>query len=144
MNNSLIDNINISYKRIFHSLKKYSAPNFERLGLTKVDASVIMMLDRENEQSKSQLARNLSFEPNALTRSLDRLVDLDYVKRIINEGDRRFVKLSLTPKGKKLAHSYTQIMRKFWIKGLKGISENEIKSLEDVLHKIYLNISDKK
>jgi len=142
MNLELIDNINICWKQIFHSLKKSSRPILDELGLTKVDANILLALHGKKEKTKAQLAQNLSFEPNSLTRSLDRLIDLNLVKRREDQNDRRFIKVSLTEKGNRLANKYIKSMRNVWNNALHGINKREVEALDATLKKIFSNLYD--
>lgn len=140
MNIQSIDNINIYWKRIFHALKKLSKPVLEALSLTKVDANILLALSKTKELTKAELAEHLSFEPNSLTRSLDRLIEINLINRVVDKSDRRFIKLSLTKKGHEIAHQYIKAMRNIWIKLFDDIDENEIKQLEIILEKIFATL----
>lgn len=142
MDTNLIDDINIYWKRIFHSLKKSSGPILNELGLTKVDANILLTLSQEHEKTKAELAQYLSFEPNSLTRSLDRLVALNYVKRVADKTDRRFINLSLTSEGKRIAKQYIKKMRSIWGRALQGLQTHEVKEFEIILEKIFKNLCD--
>lgn len=135
-----IDNINIYWKQIFHALKKSSKPILEELSLTKVDANILLALSRTQESTKAELAQYLSFEPNSLTRSLDRLIDINLVKRLVDQDDRRFIKLSLTDKGHTVANNYIEAMRNVWVDLFADLKASEIKQLESTLERIFLTL----
>ena len=141
MKSTAIDSINIYWKRIFHMLKKASKPIFKDLGLNRVDANILMTLSYENEQTKSELADYLSFKPNALTRSLDRLVELELINRVSLPHDKRYIKVSLNKKGAQVANQYIKRMRHFWKKGLIDFNENELRDLGKVLKRIFVNLT---
>lgn len=143
MNVQSIDNINLYWKQIFHALKRASRPILENLGLTKVDANILLALSRQTESSKAELAEKLSFEANSLTRSLDRLVEIGAIHRTTAKEDKRFIKLSLTVKGKSITRNYITSLRNIWIQLLGTLSETEIKELENILSKILHHIEDK-
>ncbi len=143
MDLQLIDNINIYWKQIFHSLKKASRPILDELGLTKVDANILLALIGQKEKTKAQLAQHLSFEPNSLTRSLERLIELKLVKSVTDKKDRRFIKISSTNKGSKLANQYIKCMRSIWVKALNDIDKREVERLEATLSKMFSNLYDR-
>ena len=140
MDTDTINNINFYWKQIFHAFKKSSKPVLAKLGLTKVDANILLSLSDGSEETKAELAQHLSFKPNSLTRSLDRLIELDLVKRAVDIEDQRFIRLSLTNKGKKLARVYIFNMRNLWIEMLNGIGQKEVKAFETTLQKIHCNL----
>ena len=135
-----IDGINLLWKQIFLALKKTSVPVLSKLELTKVDANILLALHGEKEKTKVQLAQRLSFDPNSLTRSLDRLIAAELITRIANKADRRFVQLSLTASGNKLVKKYLKLMRGIWGKALNGIDEEEVELLDNILKKMFANL----
>jgi DNA-binding MarR family transcriptional regulator len=140
MNENKIDKINKRWKWIFHGLKKRARPILDELGLTKVDGNILLALQKDDGITKAALANSLSFQPSSLTRSLNRLISLKMVKRVVDQGDRRFITLSLTDSGRNMVERYNQAMRKPWQELLAGLNKHEIESLELVLEKITLNI----
>ncbi len=140
MDDMTIDNINVQWKQIFHALKKASKPILNELGLTKVDANILLALNEKKQKTKAELAEHLSFEPSSLTRSLDRLIELNLIRRATDEKDRRFIRISLTNKGKNITNQYIKFMRNIWFKALKDIDKNEIAILKITLKKIFFNL----
>ena len=113
MNIQSVDNIAAYCRQIFHVLKRASKPILEELGLTKVDAKILLMLYKQPESTKTELAERLCFDANSLTRSLDRLVDMKAVNRITAREDNRFIKLSLTDKGNSIAKKLYGCLAKY-------------------------------
>lgn len=140
MNIQSIDNIHLYWKLIFHVFKKASLPILEELGLTKVDANILQALSRHGGKTKAQLAESLSFSPNSLTRSIDRLVGLNLLDRQVDSKDQRFIKLSLTKKGADLAQGYISSMRDFWHRALQDVDDATIAELESTLQQMLANI----
>ena len=136
MKDKTLDNINVYWKQIYHYLKKRSGVVLSDLGITKVDANILLMLYTQGEQTKAALAGLLSFEPHSLTRSLERLVSEQYVNRIIEEDDRRYIKLSITASGKNIVENYLADHQKIWGEILGDLSHSEITKLEQTLESI--------
>lgn len=131
-----IKNINRQWKYAFHALKKEQRSIIDKLGLSKVDANILMALDDGTGKTKAEVAEILSFTPSSLTRSLDRLCEHNLVERKIPEHDRRFIELSLTQKGKHIINQYNQLIEEPWRHILKNLTTNEIEQLENLLNKI--------
>jgi DNA-binding MarR family transcriptional regulator len=55
------------------------------------------------------LARHFRIDKGAIARAVKKLEDAGYVKRIVDPGDRRAVRLFLTPKGEEIAPAIEQI-----------------------------------
>ncbi|MBV8657539.1 MAG: MarR family transcriptional regulator [Burkholderiales bacterium] len=57
---------------------------------------VVSLIARGVAESAAQVCKELSYNPGAMTRMLDRLEQKDLVRRVRLPGDRRTVKLELT------------------------------------------------
>ncbi|MDQ2964016.1 MAG: MarR family transcriptional regulator [Pseudomonadota bacterium] len=89
--------------------------------------------------SASGLCRDVSYDPGAMTRMIDRLERKGLVRRLRTPEDRRVVKVELTQEGKavypKLAASAaTALSRK-----MRGFTEAEVRQLEGFLRRILAN-----
>ena len=140
MNLESIDSIHLAWKQVFHAFKKQSRAVMQEMNMTKVDANILLVLRGEKVMTKQEVASELSFESNSLTRSLDRLIAQEIVLRVCDPEDRRRVQLSLTQQGEQFASAYIQHMRPFWQKALQGLDEQEMEHLEQSLSKITENI----
>jgi DNA-binding MarR family transcriptional regulator len=89
-----------------------------------------------------EVADNFYISPPSATILVNHLVETKMLKRITDKKDRRVVRLSLTPKGKKvLEKEFNKInsrLRKILIKFNKKEQEELIKILEKISN-IYLN-----
>lgn len=56
-------------------------------------------LGEDGPMAPGELARILNYSPGALTRLLDKLEQLGYLQRVPDPGDRRALRLELTPSG---------------------------------------------
>jgi len=88
----------------------------------------------------SDLARLLAVTKSAVTGLADRLIKGKYARRAHEEGDRRIVRLELTPRGREFAERMARY-RLDMIRGLfSNISERDRSSYLDILLKIKANI----
>lgn len=69
------------------------------LGLTMTQLRVLMILRAEDGLSARALAGRLAVTPSTLTRIMDRLVCISFVRREVDDDDRRFVRHRLTEEG---------------------------------------------
>ena len=136
-----IDTIHEKWKLIFHALKKASGPVLTELGLSKVDANILMALRGHKVAAKYELSERLSFKPNSLTRSIDRLVERDVLKRSENVSNRRKIDLSLTKEGEQLAKDYMDLMQTFWKTALRDFNQSELKALDASMSTIIHNLN---
>ena len=142
MHNELVKNLHPKWRKAQCTLKHALKPLLEEFSLTKVDARIIMVIQRNMALSKAELATHLSFEPASLTRSLDRLVDRGIIERKTDEQDKRFVRLQLTSTGDKLVKQYKQQVRKVWRAAFSGLSDESIENFRSVLETIITNLDN--
>jgi DNA-binding MarR family transcriptional regulator len=142
MNLDLIDEINIIWRQIVHALKRATKPILENHDLNRVDSSILMVLSLHPNITKAELAEKLSFTPSSLTRSLDRMVSLNYVERCSDEQDSRYIRLSLSSSGKSIKTKYQNAMRAVWKDALSDISNKEQIELLNILRTLKTTLYD--
>ena len=77
----------------------------ECCGLTLAQCHTIMELGKTGEIASIELASLMGIDPSTLSRHINGLVNLGYVNRVPNPGDRRYVTLSLTETGRQTYES---------------------------------------
>lgn len=83
-------------------------------GLTVTQCHPLLELDAMGEASLSDLAGRLDLDPSTLSRTVDGLVRSGLVDRRPNRLDRRYVVLSLTPKGKETCDDINERNDRFY------------------------------
>lgn len=100
---------------------------------------VLIILNNNSNISQIEMAK-LVFKDNAsVTRIIELMVKKDYLKREINELDKRKSKLVITEKGLQTISSLTPVFNLNRKTALEGLSIEEIELLDKVLHKIISN-----
>ncbi|MDA8107329.1 MAG: MarR family transcriptional regulator [Betaproteobacteria bacterium] len=77
-------------------------PDFEALGLTSVQAIVLMGLGTGIASTAADFCKTIQHDPGAMTRVIDRLEKTGLVRRVRAPDDRRAHKLELTESGRKM------------------------------------------
>jgi DNA-binding MarR family transcriptional regulator len=89
--------------------------------------------------SASGLCKDISYDPGAMTRMLDRLERRGLVRRVAHPNDRRASNLELTAEGKavfpKLQASGMKVLNRF----LRGFTPKEARQLESFLQRMLEN-----
>ncbi len=78
-------------------------------GVRQDECHTLMELDDENEMSLKDLSERLDTDKGNLSRTIDRLVKIGFVRRAGSPSDRRQVLVSLTEKGRIKAASIHEI-----------------------------------
>ena len=86
-------------KKIFyeHDISKLN------LFINKTQINILMFINENNEKSMSEISLMTGLEKSSFTRSVDYLVQNEFITKNSPENDRRKIKLSLTKKGIKAA-----------------------------------------
>ena len=100
---------------------------------------VLLFLDQHPELTQKEIAE-LVFKDNAsMTRMINTMVEKKYLKRSLNNADRRRYKLQITSKGEEVLKTLPPIIQNNRNSSLKGITKNELEQLETILNKIRAN-----
>lgn len=110
--------------------------------ITIDQALVLTFLDKYPKLSQNEIA-NLIFKDNAsVTRMIDLMTKKNYLKRSVDTKDRRKHILNLTDKGNNTLRVLNAVISNNRKATLKGISNEELKQLEQILNKIITNCNN--
>ncbi|MFZ1749847.1 MAG: MarR family transcriptional regulator [Saprospiraceae bacterium] len=102
---------------------------------------IIQILHQYNGLSQQQLGELTFKDAPTITRMIDLLVANGLVAKDADANDRRKFKLSLTDNGRKGYALVAPLVRQFRQNAYDGITEYELKALENALNKIFENLS---
>ncbi len=112
-----------------------------QLDITHAQGSIFMMLFMGKCSTAAELSRDLFIDSAALKRTLDKMVDKGFVRRISNPADRRLFTLELTDEGKAVATQLPAIYRSVIDLALTGFTQEELGFLKCLLRKLLANRS---
>ena len=90
---------------------------------------VLGLLHEEGSSSISELCNKLTISRPQMTIVVDKLVDLDLVYRVHNEGDRRTININVTEKGKKYCLKMSEIAKENLKHKLMNLSQEDLSIL---------------
>jgi DNA-binding MarR family transcriptional regulator len=105
-------------------------------GVTLAQMRVLWTLEREGSAVLGQVARMLCVSSSTATELSDRLVRGGYARRREQEGDRRRVSLSLTPRGRSLLAEFAKRRHDRWRTILRQLSPGEVGRLAESLAEV--------
>jgi DNA-binding MarR family transcriptional regulator len=109
------------------------------LDITAAQFVILKSIAAGEADSASGLCKDISYDPGAMTRMLDRLERRGLVRRVAHPNDRRASNLELTAEGKavypKLQASGMKVLNRF----LRGFTQNEARQLESFLRQMLKN-----
>ena len=103
--------------------KEYYLPKDFDINLTQ--ERILMKVKNSINLSMVAISRSIGLEKGPFSKTIDRLEELDLVKRNRSSDDKRLVFLSLTPRGLKLAEEIETKMETHFSEIVDRLSEDE-------------------
>ena len=112
--------------------------------LSQVDISaaqliVLSSMASKEADSASGLCKNISYDPGAMTRMIDRLQQKGLVRRVPNADDRRAANLELTAAGRALYPHLLAAKEAVQAQFLRGFGADDVRLLEKLLNRMLDN-----
>ncbi len=125
-------------ERIFEKLlKEHRIENFNG-----AQGRILYVLWQEDQLTIGELGRRTSLSKSTLTSMLDRMEKQGHIQRQDDPGDRRQIRIALTPQTRALNEQYNEVSRKMSAVFYRGLSTEEIIRLDQALEKILENLKD--
>jgi DNA-binding MarR family transcriptional regulator len=106
----------------------------ERLGLNRTDLHAVNIIENSGGLTAGELAREAGLTTGAVTGVIDRLERAGYARRVPDPGDRRRVKLEVTPKFYARADKIWGPVASDWTSRLgKGFTAEELERVIEFL-----------
>ncbi|HEY7485836.1 MAG TPA: MarR family transcriptional regulator [Streptosporangiaceae bacterium] len=113
------------------------AADLRPLGLTPSQAEVLRVLHDHQPLTLSALGRLLVCETTASpSRLVDRLVAQGLIQRITDAGDRRFVTLTLTPRGRELERGVEAVEERLYATLDRLTADQPVRETLQLLRKV--------
>ncbi|MDA3616655.1 MarR family winged helix-turn-helix transcriptional regulator [Polluticaenibacter yanchengensis] len=110
-----------------------------------VDQCLLLIFLNDNAgYSQKEMAEFLFKDTASLTRIIELMVKKDYLKRNMNDTDRRKFNLEITAKGKETIQLLQPVIQGNRQTALQGLSQQEIGLLDSLLSKITSNCKETK
>lgn len=104
---------------------------------------VLKELSSKEEPTMSELGRSISMDPSTLTRTVDKLVEKEFVVRKPDPEDRRVVRVTITAEGRKIINRF-EVQRKKHIESiLRQMTSQERKDLLKIFKTLHSRIYGK-
>lgn len=112
------------------------ADMFRRRGLTDLGWRVFSLIGHNEPVHPSTIAKRATFDPDKVSRAVDRLVRKGLVGRKVDSADRRRVILTLTPRGRKVYEEIEQARREMEKEFLSVLAPEELRVFQAALDKL--------
>jgi DNA-binding MarR family transcriptional regulator len=109
------------------------------LGLSAGQFPVLMLLYKEQNIMQETLVRHYHLDKGTIARAVKKLEDAGYIRRIIDPGNRRAVRLFLTKKGEQVAPVLQAIDHEWEELVCTGLSPEERANLNNLMRTVAEN-----
>jgi len=120
-------------------LKEAIDAELAQFDITAAQYVVLSMLVAKSPETASQLCRENSYDPGAMTRMIDRLEKKKLLRRLRSPADRRVVMLELTEQGQAIHPALRACSLNVAARLLRGFSKSEVVQLEKLLERVLAN-----
>ena len=104
----------------------------ERYGISVAEWRVVAHLSQETAVSVREIHNRVGMDKPKVSRAASRLEASGFVKKVVNEHDRRLVELSLTPKGRAMIDTLAPIAAAYQDELLSALGEGAEAFVEKV------------
>ncbi|MFQ6065778.1 MAG: MarR family winged helix-turn-helix transcriptional regulator [bacterium] len=104
---------------------------------------VLKQLSSKEKPTMSELGRSISMDPSTLTRTVDKLVEKEFVFRKPDPDDRRVVRVAMTAKGQKIIRRFEEQRRKHVESILRQMTSPERRDLLNIFKTLHGRIYGK-
>lgn len=143
LNLTFRDYISIKIHQTDLNLTKYIKSELEPFNLAPEQNLIMMLLWEKDGITQNELAQKLEKDKTNVARMVWSLEKKGFIERLGCPNDGRAVKLYLTPSGKELGRKAIPVSEAFDRTVCKGLSDDEIQTLRELLAKINRNVSRK-
>jgi DNA-binding MarR family transcriptional regulator len=110
-------------------------------GISLAQCHTLLEIEKSNEISISELASSLSLDKSTVSRTVDGLVNINMVDRIIPDDNRRKAILNLTDNGKQICTTINYSNDSYIKQVLDDFTENEREEFLRLFRKLTCNMA---
>lgn len=139
--------LNYKFSEVFMLLNEFQKVKFQTLKKDLEDFKIhpgqvpmLFIISKNPGISQIEIAEKIHVTPSTVAIMIRRMEKARLVKRVKNEKDRRELKVYLTENAQELVEKIFKKLKNFEAESLKDFTEDEIKTLENLLKKILKNL----
>ncbi len=128
--------------RLMRGIARHESNYLSKGKITLPQMWVLEHLSRRNNCPMNKLARSFGISRPAATGLMDRLIAQGLAKRADDPKDRRIVRVSITPKGKRIVSNIWEEKRRTFSAVFGKISENDRTAYLKILERVVETLAD--
>ncbi|MBH1941517.1 MarR family transcriptional regulator [Mobilitalea sibirica] len=137
-----IKNFIDAFSEVIKLIHQRSYDNLDELKLYPGQAKLLALIKEHEGITQKELSEKNFVKPATITGMLNKLEANGLVKRILDEEDKRIMRVYLTDDGQRLAKKGKEFLFSLTGQMLKGFTEEEVKSYLMLLDKIKRNLQE--
>jgi DNA-binding MarR family transcriptional regulator len=122
---ALSEEVLVTLRRIMHAIDMHSCKLVQGYSLTGPQLLILKVLDKEEEISVGDLARQMKLSPATVTGVLDRLEKRVLVKRTRHPADKRRVMAGITEQGRDMVRQAPPLLQEHFMKRFAELKDWE-------------------
>lgn len=134
---------NPSISRFLSCLYRHTQMYFDRrlqpFGISYGSLAFLMVLFHHDGIHQEEISRKLSIDKATTARAIQKLVELGYINRVVDQSDRRAYQIFLTAKGEALKPELKRLSREWAACLTDGFTDTEIEQSFRLLEKMSQN-----
>ena len=110
-------------------------------GISLAQCHTLLEIEKNHEISVSDLAKNLSLDKSTVSRTVDGLVNINMVNRVIPKENRRLALINLTGSGKQICSTINYTNDSYISEVLKDFTDEEREDFLSLFRKLTCNMA---
>lgn len=139
------NSISSLYHRTHKKLLTYIRELADPYNFNQGELSLLVRLIKKGDGiSQKELRNKLPISKSTLSKTVNNLVDKDYLRKETDPDDKRVTLIYLTQQGKEMEETLAKINRQAEDKMLQGFKDKEIENLSEYMERMLDNLSNGK
>lgn len=133
-------NVLIHFSYIVKTYWQFVEEYMKNSSFSPNEMNLMLFLANNKADTAIDFVKETGFSKSLLTRSVDSLTEQGYIKKELDQEDKRFTHLKLTKKGEDIALNLRTLRSDFINRLTDKISQEEFLAFQETLEKMKLNI----
>lgn len=133
-------NVLIHFSYIVKTYWQFVEEYMKNSSFSPNEMNLMLFLANNKADTAIDFVKETGFSKSLLTRSVDSLTEQGYIKKELDQEDKRFTHLKLTKKGEDIALNLRTLRSDFINRLTDNISQEEFLTFQETLEKMKLNI----
>ncbi len=119
------------FRKILRSFERLTSIQLKSCcsGVSLAQCHVLLEIEELGEATTGQLAQRLGLDKSTLSRTIEGLVSIGLLERLMNPSDRRFTPLALTNQGKAICDAINREADDYYGRVFKSIPQGKHEAL---------------